>query len=51
MTYGPLLNLKVAQKKTSAGSVPMVRHLHFYAGLGMSQFAEEPVGRLSHLST
>ena len=25
--YGPLLNLKVAQKKTSAGPVPMVKPL------------------------
>ena len=24
--YGPLLNLKVAQKKTAAGPVPMVRN-------------------------
>jgi DNA mismatch repair ATPase MutS len=24
--YGPLLNLKVAQKKTNAGPVPMVLH-------------------------
>lgn len=24
--YGPMLNLKVAQKKTSAGPVPMVYH-------------------------
>jgi len=27
--YGPLLNLKVAQKKTNAGPVSMVRHLDF----------------------
>lgn len=25
--YGPLLNLKVAQKKTAAGPVPMVRSI------------------------
>lgn len=27
--YGPLLNLKVAQKKTNAGPVPMVIYSHF----------------------
>lgn len=26
--YGPLLNIKVAQKKTSAGPVPMVNFIH-----------------------
>lgn len=28
--YGPLLNLKVAQKKTNAGPVPMVRSLFYF---------------------
>lgn len=47
MTYAPLLNLKLAQKKTSAGSVPMVRHSYLRVRARVSQVAEEPVGRLS----
>lgn len=35
--YGPLLNLKVAQKRTSAGSVPMVT-THLRALLSLSLF-------------
>jgi DNA mismatch repair ATPase MutS len=31
--FGPLLNLKVAQKRTNAGNVPMVRLSHFH-GVG-----------------
>lgn len=34
--YGPLLNLKVAQKKTSAGPVSMVRHHHLSLTLSPS---------------
>lgn len=49
MTYAPLLNLKLAQKRTAAGSVPMVRHSYLCARAGVSQVAEEPVGRLSVL--
>ena len=30
--YGPLLNLKVAQKKTAAGPVPMVRNTLWILG-------------------
>lgn len=30
--YGPLLNLKVAQKKTTAGPVPMVRNTFWILG-------------------
>ena len=47
MTYAPLLNLKLAQKKTSVGSVPMVRHSYLCIRTGGSQVAEEPIGRLS----
>ena len=31
--YGPLLNLKVASKRTNAGPVPMVSHLHLNSHL------------------
>lgn len=33
--YGPLLNLKVASKKTNAGPVPMVGFLFFLAVLSL----------------
>jgi hypothetical protein len=37
--YGPLLNLKVAQKKTSAGPVPMVNScLSALVSLSLSRF-------------
>lgn len=48
--YGPLLNLKVAQKKTSAGFVPMVRYSYLCRGAGVCSAAEEPVGRFSGFS-
>lgn len=50
MTYGPLLNLKVAQKKTSAGSVPMVRHSHLFVRARVFRLAKQLVGRLSIFS-
>ena len=33
LEYGPLLNLKVAEKKTSAGPVPMVNPISMLASL------------------
>ena len=51
-TYGPLLNLKVAQKRTSAGAVAMVVHPNSArCGMARSINTEKWLGWISILPT
>lgn len=45
--YGPLLNIKVAQKKTMAGMVSMVRSLFHYPFLHTVFPSDQHLGRFS----